>query len=53
MEIREQVGLLKNQAMTSSPIAGMNMIDKYIALAKSMVQSEYSNSCITFVVEWK
>ena len=49
VEISEQVRLLKNQAMTSSPIAGMNMIDKDIALAKSMAQSEKDVKIVTAV----
>lgn len=39
VEISEQVAVLKNKTVKSSPIAMMNVLDKDITLAKSMTQS--------------
>ena len=47
VEISEQVALLKNEAIKSSPIAMMNMLDKDIALAKAMTSSEKDPSTFT------
>lgn len=47
VEISKQVGVLKNKAMKSSPIAMMNMLDKDLALARSMLQSEKDTNVFT------
>lgn len=49
VEISEQVGVLKIQAMESSPVAGMTMIDKDIALTKRMTQPEKNMNMVTAV----
>ena len=49
VEISEQVSLLKNRAMSSSPVSTMSMIDKDIALAKIMAQSEKDMTVLTAV----
>ena len=49
VEISEQVSFLKNRAMSSSPVSTMSMIDKDIALAKIMAQSEKDMTVLTAV----
>ena len=49
VEISEQVSLLKNRAMSSSPVSTMSMIDKDTALAKIMAQSEKDMTVLTAV----
>ena len=46
VEISEQVAVLKDKAIKSSPIAMMNMLDKDIALAKNMTQFDNTTATV-------
>jgi len=47
VEISEQLAVLKNRAIKSSPLGIMNMLDKDIALAKNMMQSEIDTNAFS------